>query len=100
MTLEVNNEAALGESQVAEFVSMTQLGWIAQDSSGLECLVSRTLLGNSELLSQEQRATVQRWRGAADAAFGALGDILARPRIDPSLADVQHLPHMHRCCSP
>ncbi|WP_440639786.1 methyl-accepting chemotaxis protein [Bradyrhizobium sp. PUT101] len=87
MSLAINNEARIKDPAVAELVSVAQLGWIAQDSSGLECVASRPSIVTSEPLSMEQRAAIDHLRGAADAALNALGDTMARPGIEPALRD-------------
>ncbi len=85
MSLAVNNEGRVADPGVGELVAISQLGWMAQDSSGLECVVPRTLLATSKPLAAEQHATVDHFRGSADAAFAMLGDIMARPGIAPAL---------------
>ncbi len=86
MSLAVNNEGRIADPQVAELVALSQLGWKAQDSSGLECTVIRPLLATAKPMSPQDRAAVDRYRGAADAAFALIDDVMARPGIAPALA--------------
>jgi methyl-accepting chemotaxis protein len=87
MSLAVNNEARMKDESVAELVFAAQLGWTAQDSSGLECVASRASIASSKPLSAEEHAVIDHLRGAADAALNVLGDTMARPEIEPALLD-------------
>ena len=85
LSLAISNEARMADPLVAEYVEVTQLGWTIQDSSGLECRLGRTLIGNEHPISADTRSTIDGMRGGADAGMKLLDDLVARPGVDRDL---------------
>jgi methyl-accepting chemotaxis protein len=84
----IDNEARMGDSTMAELVSVRQLGWMARDWSGLECSIGRAASQKSTPLTSAEQQKIANERGHADTAWGALEDLLKRPGVPARLVQL------------